>query len=142
MKLVKKRHSPMRISCIRLCLRCSLITRNSDHLKLAPGKFTVQLVGVQQFACVPMPVTLPVSRNTIRSASITVDKRWAMTSVVRPLINVSNASWTYFSELLSKLEVASSIIRIDGLRSSARAMPIRWRWPPESLMPRSPTSVL
>lgn len=41
----------------------------------------------------------------------------------------------------SRLLVASSKIRILALLRMARAMATRWRWPPESLMPRSPTKV-
>ena len=37
--------------------------------------------------------------------------------------------------------VASSRIRMDGFFRIARAMLIRWRWPPESLFPRSPITV-
>jgi hypothetical protein len=38
-------------------------------------------------------------------------------------------------------EVASSRIRIRGSLSSARAIAIRWRWPPDSVSPRSPIRV-
>ena len=38
-------------------------------------------------------------------------------------------------------ERASSMIRRSPSRTSARAIATRWRWPPESVMPRSPTSV-
>jgi hypothetical protein len=37
--------------------------------------------------------------------------------------------------------VASSRMRIGASRRKARAMAMRWRWPPESWSPRSPTSV-
>src|SRR5262245_11333526 len=42
---------------------------------------------------------------------------------------------------LSRLEVASSRIRIFGSAISARAIAMRWRCPPESFTPRSPTIV-
>ena len=45
------------------------------------------------------------------------------------------------SAAVSSAEVASSRIRIGVSRSSARAMAMRWRCPPESSTPRSPTSV-
>ena len=38
-------------------------------------------------------------------------------------------------------DVASSRIRTRGARASARASATRWRWPPESVCPRSPTTV-
>ena len=37
--------------------------------------------------------------------------------------------------------VASSRMRMRGSARMARAMETRWRWPPESLTPRSPTMV-
>jgi hypothetical protein len=42
---------------------------------------------------------------------------------------------------LSSDDVASSRMRMRGSASRARAIDTRWRWPPESLMPRSPTTV-
>ena len=42
---------------------------------------------------------------------------------------------------LSRLEVASSRIRIFGLARIARAIATRCRWPPDSRTPRSPTIV-
>ena len=45
------------------------------------------------------------------------------------------------SDSLSSADVASSRIRIGASLSNARAMAMRWRWPPESSAPRSPTSV-
>ena len=41
----------------------------------------------------------------------------------------------------SRSEVASSRRRMGGSFRKARAMAMRWRWPPESLTPRSPTRV-
>ena len=37
--------------------------------------------------------------------------------------------------------VASSRIRMRGSMISARAIASRWRWPPESVIPRSPITV-
>ncbi len=42
---------------------------------------------------------------------------------------------------VSTAERASSRIRILGLRKTARARAVRCFWPPESVMPRSPTMV-
>ncbi len=64
-----------------------------------------------------------------------------MMNVVRPAI----ASWRPVliapSVVASTEEVASSRIRIRGSASSARAIATRWRWPPDSVRPRSPTRV-
>ncbi|MNL64883.1 hypothetical protein D3C87_1891470 [compost metagenome] len=71
----------------------------------------------------------------------TVDRRCAITIVVRPSIRRSIACWISASDSESRLEVASSRIRIGASARKARASATRWRSPPESLMPRSPTSV-
>ena len=63
-------------------------------------------------------------------------------STVRPFISRSSASITSFSDSVSSAAVGSSRMRIGALRMIARAIPIRWRWPPESVSPRSPTIVL
>ena len=70
-----------------------------------------------------------------------VDSRWAITKVVRPCISVLSAFWMRASVTESSALVASSRIRIGGFFSSARAIARRWRSPPDSVMPRSPTSV-
>ena len=64
-----------------------------------------------------------------------------MTNVVRPAIASSSASLMRCSVEASTEEVASSRISTRGSASSARAIAIRWRWPPESDRPRSPTRV-
>ena len=64
-----------------------------------------------------------------------------ITTVVRPCIRRSMASCTSCSASVSRALVASSKIRMRGLVTSARAMAIRWRWPPERLAPCSPTRV-
>ena len=75
------------------------------------------------------------------SASLTVDRRCATTSTVRPLEAASIASCTSLSDSASSAEVASSSRRIRGSERSARAMATRCFCPPLSLTPRSPTSV-
>src|SRR5580698_10635273 len=45
------------------------------------------------------------------------------------------------SDSESRLEVASSSIRMRGSARMARAIEMRCRWPPESFTPRSPTTV-
>ena len=64
-----------------------------------------------------------------------------MMNVVRVRIRPRSACLISASVVASTLEVASSRIRMRGSRSSARAIAIRWRWPPDNVSPRSPTSV-
>jgi hypothetical protein len=70
-----------------------------------------------------------------------VDRRWAMTRVVRLTVAVSRAAWMWRSDSVSSAEVASSRISSGASLRMARAMARRWRWPPESSTPFSPTSV-
>ena len=75
------------------------------------------------------------------SASAIVESRWAITNVVRPSIASRSAALISRSVVASTEEVASSRTRMRGSASSARAIAIRWRWPPLSVSPRSPTRV-
>ena len=84
---------------------------------------------------------LPFSKTTSRSALRSVERRWAMAKVVRPLTRRAMASWICFSVSVSTELVASSRIRMRGSCRMARAIEIRWRSPPESGWPRSPTWV-
>ncbi len=77
----------------------------------------------------------------MRSKLREVDSRWAMAITVRPRISRPRASRIASSDSLSSAEVASSSSRIGASLRNARAMATRWRCPPESLMPRSPTMV-
>ena len=77
----------------------------------------------------------------ILSASRMVLRRCAIVITVRPFISRSSASMTSRSDSVSSAAVGSSRIRIGLLRTNARAMPIRCRWPPDSVSPRSPTMV-
>lgn len=70
-----------------------------------------------------------------------VDSRWAITSVVRPRVSSASACWMPASLAASMLEVASSRTRTGASASNARAIAIRWRSPPDSFRPRSPTTV-
>ena len=82
-------------------------------------------------------------RTTILSEPRTVVSRCAMTIVVRgaPATSASSASCTKRSFSVSSALVASSRIRIAGLRNAARAMAIRCFCPPESLEFLPPTTV-
>ena len=75
------------------------------------------------------------------SASAIVDSRCAITNVVRPDITSRSAALIACSVEASIELVASSSTRIRGSARSARAIASRWRWPPDSVSPRSPTRV-
>ena len=81
------------------------------------------------------------SSSTTRSASAIVAGRWAMMIVVRPSITSASAARISCSLVGSTDEVASSRIRTRGSASTARAIAMRWRWPPESEKPCSPITV-
>ena len=95
----------------------------------------------------PPPAMPPAAsadpRTTILSEPCTVVSRCAMTIVVRgaPATSASSASCTKRSFSVSSALVASSRIRIAGLRNAARAMAIRCFCPPESLEFLPPTTV-
>jgi hypothetical protein len=64
-----------------------------------------------------------------------------MTMVVRPRMSASSAAWTARSLSVSRAEVASSRSSTGASLRIARAIAMRWRWPPESFAPFSPISV-
>ena len=64
-----------------------------------------------------------------------------MISVVRLCIRSLSAAWICCSICTSMADVASSSTRIGGFTTSVRAIAMRWRWPPDSVNPRSPTTV-
>ena len=74
----------------------------------------------------------------ILSACSTVDRRCAITKVVRLRTSSRQSRLDVALDSVSSAEVASSRIRIGASLSSARAIAMRWRWPPESNTPRSP----
>src|SRR2546421_12655848 len=81
----------------------------------------------------------PCSITRIRSQDSTVARRCAITSVVRWRINSSSAVCTSASLAASSAEVASSRSNNGASRRIARAIAMRWRWPPDSFTPRSPS---
>mmetsp|Transcript_70584 Transcript_70584/g.206592 ORF Transcript_70584/g.206592 Transcript_70584/m.206592 type:complete len:98 (-) Transcript_70584:717-1010(-) len=87
---------------------------------------------------------VPFSRTKIWSASLMVLSRCATTSVVRAFCftSPSSAFCTMRSLSVSRALVASSSSSTAGFRTMARAMAMRCFWPPLSITPRSPTSVL
>ncbi len=90
---------------------------------------------------VPLSTTRPPSSTAMRSARWSVDRRWATSRVVRPAMTRRSPSWMAASTRASTALVASSRTRIRGSARMARARAIRWRWPPDSVSPRSPTTV-
>ncbi len=60
---------------------------------------------------------------------------------INELVTNAATAWIIASDSESSELVASSRMRMRGSASSARAMESRWRWPPESFTPRSPTMV-
>ena len=92
-------------------------------------------------SCVPRAAIRPWSSTTSSSASASVDNLCAMMIVVRPLIASRSPSRIRASVVASTLAVASSRISTRGSRTIARAIAIRCRWPPESVIPRSPITV-
>ena len=56
-----------------------------------------------------------------------------MTSVVRPAMTAARAAWISRSVEASTEAVASSRISMRGSVMSARAIAMRWRWPPDSV---------
>mmetsp|Transcript_12161 Transcript_12161/g.31123 ORF Transcript_12161/g.31123 Transcript_12161/m.31123 type:complete len:91 (-) Transcript_12161:26-298(-) len=76
-------------------------------------------------------------------ASSTVDRRCATSTTVRWEVQMraSSAFCTCLSFSVSSDDVASSSSSSLGWRSRHRAIAMRWRWPPDSLWPRSPTRV-
>ena len=64
-----------------------------------------------------------------------------VTDVVRPAMARSSASKISCSVSLSMAAVGSSSSRIAGSSSTARAMASRCRWPPERVLPLSPSTV-
>ena len=75
------------------------------------------------------------------SARAIVESRCAITIVVRSRIASVSPARMSDSVVASTDAVASSRMRIRGSITSARAIASRWRWPPESVIPRSPMTV-
>mmetsp|Transcript_61858 Transcript_61858/g.182644 ORF Transcript_61858/g.182644 Transcript_61858/m.182644 type:complete len:150 (+) Transcript_61858:1054-1503(+) len=94
-------------------------------------------------SCVPISRTFPSATYAILSAFRIVERRCAMTIVVRPRssISLSRASCTTRSLSVSSALVASSRSRIRGFFTRARAMAMRCFCPPDICVPLSPTSV-
>uniref|UniRef100_A0A0D9VD61 Uncharacterized protein n=1 Tax=Leersia perrieri TaxID=77586 RepID=A0A0D9VD61_9ORYZ len=87
----------------------------------------------------PSSLTSPDCMTAIMSALRIVDRRCAMTIVVRPIDARSRASCTTRSDSVSNALVASSRSRILGDFKIALAIAILCFCPPDIWIPRSPT---
>ncbi len=81
------------------------------------------------------------SSTAIWSQPWTELTRLATTITVRPSKSSPSSRWIAASVSASTADSVSSRIRIRGDSESARARAVRWRCPPESITPRSPTRV-
>ena len=77
----------------------------------------------------------------MRSECISEPSRWAMMIVTRSCPCRRSALRIRLSVPASMAAVESSNTITAGFSISARAMVSRWRWPPDSDTPRSPTTV-
>ena len=92
-------------------------------------------------ACEPRSIALPPEITIISSISTTEVRRWVEKIMVRPFATLSSVRLIAASVVWSSAEVASSSSSTEGSRTIARAIAMRWRWPPDSVSPRSPTEV-
>mmetsp|Transcript_23252 Transcript_23252/g.76383 ORF Transcript_23252/g.76383 Transcript_23252/m.76383 type:complete len:136 (-) Transcript_23252:63-470(-) len=92
-------------------------------------------------SCVPRSATSPSLSTRIASHLAMVPRRWAMVTAVRVSLSAVSASWMSASVRESKADVASSRMTTGGFFTKRRAMATRCFSPPESLSPRSPTTV-
>ena len=79
------------------------------------GRDSVRRAGRAARDASPCSTIRPCSNTRMRSAPRMVDRRWAMTMVVRPTISSSIAAWTSRSVSTSSDEVASSRTRIGAV---------------------------
>mmetsp|Transcript_16711 Transcript_16711/g.38415 ORF Transcript_16711/g.38415 Transcript_16711/m.38415 type:complete len:129 (-) Transcript_16711:57-443(-) len=94
-------------------------------------------------SCFPVSTTSPFSTTAIMSALRIVERRCAITIVVRPPFSSSSssASCTICSDSLSRADVASSRSKIFGFLTNTLAMAILCFCPPDNWAPLSPTFV-
>ena len=76
---------------------------------------------------VPLSATRPSATSTMRSARRRVERRWAMSTVVRSAMISRSVAWICSSVRVSTDDVASSSTSTRGSVSTARAMEMRWR---------------
>lgn len=86
----------------------------------------------------PSSKTFPFSRTKILSQPSIVLILWAIMTVVVSFIAFDKASYTFFWEVSSKAEVASSRIRIFGFLMIVLAIATLCFWPPDNDPPLIP----
>ena len=82
-----------------------------------------------------MPTAWPSSSTMMVSAYRMEEARWDTMNTVGPPSISRMARRSLASVAKSKALALSSRMRISGLRTKARAMVSRWRWPPEKFLP-------
>ena len=70
-----------------------------------------------------------------------MDRRCAISIVVRPAMTRRSVAWIAASATGSTALVASSSTSTRGSVINALASANRWRWPPDRVRPRSPMTV-
>mmetsp|Transcript_17485 Transcript_17485/g.24522 ORF Transcript_17485/g.24522 Transcript_17485/m.24522 type:complete len:169 (+) Transcript_17485:618-1124(+) len=98
--------------------------------------------GERSSSWLPDSTSLPSCRTKIRSLSLIVLSRCAMTRAEPFFASSSRVSWTSASFSLSRAEVASSKRITSGLRIMARAMANLCLWPPDKFFPPSDIIVI
>lgn len=99
-----------------------LLVEVAAALRLALIDLLIDAVRGKQLLSVPKPLTRPSSRTRMRSASCTLEMRWAMMIFVVFGISSRRALRMRASVAVSTALVESSRIRIFGFFSRARAM--------------------
>ncbi len=125
----------------RSCRGLPQALRRQEPARLPPPQPRVNSAARDQLAMRACFDDAPLSITISRSIAAIVDRRCAMAITVLPRINSSRLSWIAASISESSAEVASSSTRIGAFFNSTRAIAMRWRCPPESFTPRSPTNV-
>ena len=87
----------------------------------------------------PCSRSLPLCMTRMVSADWMVLRRWAMRTLVRPVIMRARARRTRCSVSVSTELVASSRMRMPGWWARARAKEMSCFWPVERVEPRSRT---
>ena len=86
-----------------------------------------------------------VAYFTVKEKEDTSDytRNMSDSEIIRRLMAYAKPYWKQFVlVLVSTAETESSKIKMGALRINARAMEMRCFWPPETVTPRSPSTVL
>ena len=126
----------------RRCFRLWFRLRSASAVSVVPDISQAYSAFVRSSSWwVPTAVMRPPESSATRSASRTVDGRWATTRAVVSARTRRRAASTRASVCTSRADSGSSRTRKRGRPTTARARARRWRWPPERLRPCSPTWV-